>query len=271
MSRHYPEEGYYAYQTLEESAGGFKGDLKRRALERSSRIGKLLRRAALVHGNEVWELAAAFPAGSKVLDIGCGSGDYLAIFQKFGLACFGLERSPKAIALARQRGFQVAQKWEDFSEEKFDLILLRHTLEHLPDPKETLARCRHLIQSNGRLAVTVPSFSSLSFRLFGAAYWQIDAPRHLFCYPIKALKNLVTASGWVVEKSWTTSLPSGLAYSIEHRLARRFPKRKPFYPGRGPEKRWHKGLRLLLALPLFLFDRLGLGENISLILKADDR
>ncbi len=214
-------------------------------------------------------MAAAFPAGSKVLDIGCGSGDYLAIFQKFGFACFGLERSLKALALARRRGFQVAQDWEDFSRESFDFILLRHTLEHLSDPKETLTRCRRLIQAGGRLAVTVPSFSSLSFRLFGSSYWQIDAPRHLFCYPVKTLKNLVTQSGWAVEKSWTVSLPTGFVFSLEHRLAARGSDRTPFFPGQAPEKRWHRWLKLVLPLPLLVVDGVGLGENISLVLKPD--
>jgi SAM-dependent methyltransferase len=271
LAQHYPEEEYYAYQEERENqSSGLKGYLKNLALSRSSWAGKFLRRMARLRGNEIWEVAATLPSGSKVLDIGCGNGAYLAIFKKFGFECYGGEPSPKAAAIARRRGFQVVEEaWETFFKEEFDVILLRHTLEHLPYPKETLQNCRRLIKRTGRMVITVPSFSSLSFFLFGPAYWGIDAPRHLFGFTVSGLKRLVAISGWKIEKSWTVSWPAALAFSFEHALSARFPARKKFYPGLQPPKIWHKILGAVLFLPIFVLDRFKKGDNLTLVLKPD--
>lgn len=269
LNRHYPEEEYYAYRaegTL--SKAGLKNYFKNLALERRSWAGKFLRRLARLRGNEVWEIAASFPSGSAVLDIGCGNGDYLAIFQKFGIKCYGVEPSPKAAEIARQRGFRITEDAEkNFGGERFDVILLRHTLEHLPNPAKTLQSCLGLIKKTGRLVITVPSFSSISFFLFGSNYWGIDAPRHLYCFTVAGLRRLVEKSGWSMEKSWTVSTPVALAFSLEHWLSSHFPNRERFYPGQRLPKRWHKVLGVALALPLFALDRFKRGDNLTLVLR----
>ncbi len=269
LNRHYPEETYYAYQATENKAEGLKGYLKKQALDRFSLTGRLLRRLARLRGNEVWELAASFPAGSAVLDIGCGSGEYLAIFQKFGFACCGIERSQKAATIASQRGFKVARDWQSFPGEKFDIILLRHTLEHLPDPRGTLITCFDFLRENGRLVISVPSFSCLSFFLFGSNYWQIDAPRHFFGFSRPGLRALTEKIGWKVEKEWTVTLPAAFAFSIEHWLSSRFSGRKRFYAGSMPPKLWHKLLGLFLVLPFWAVDAVNGGESLVLVLRPN--
>jgi len=273
LARHYPEEEYYAYQEERENqSSGLGGYLKNLALSRSSWAGKLLRRLARLRGSEVWEVAAWFPSGSTVLDIGCGNGAYLAIFKKFGFDCYGIETSPKAAAIARQRGFLVEEKdGEAFFKKKFDVILLRHTFEHLANPKEVLKSCRRLIKETGRLVITVPSFGSVSFFLFRSAYWQVDAPRHLFCFTPAGLCKLIKVNGWEVENRWTVTWPTSLAFSLEHRLATWFPNRYRFYPGQKQAKFWHKILGALLFLPLLAADFFRKGDNLTLVLKPEEK
>lgn len=82
--------------------------------------------------------------GERVLDIGCGTGDHLLIFNKLGLDINGIDASPHMIEKARQRlGHRCTLKTgvaEDlpFDDNEFDLAVFINTLEFLDDPLQAL-------------------------------------------------------------------------------------------------------------------------------------
>jgi ubiquinone/menaquinone biosynthesis C-methylase UbiE len=83
-------------------------------------------------------------AGQKILDIGCGTGNHLIIFNKFGLDVSGIDASPYMIRKAKERlGHRCTLKTgmaEDlpFSDNEFDLAVFINTLEFLEDPFQAL-------------------------------------------------------------------------------------------------------------------------------------
>jgi SAM-dependent methyltransferase len=69
-------------------------------------------------------------------------------------------------------------------------------LEHLPNPRETLTEIRRILRPGGKLAVSVPNFSSIQARWAKAAWFHLDLPRHLFHFPLPALRQLLEDCGF---------------------------------------------------------------------------
>ncbi|TCZ66172.1 class I SAM-dependent methyltransferase [Roseicella aquatilis] len=108
-------------------------------------------------------LAPALPRGARVLDFGCGSGEFLAALAAAGHAPLGLEPGADYAAAARRRyGVPVlaASLGEaEFPARSFDAITAHHVIEHLRDPVAALARLAGWLRADGVLYVSVPDLS----------------------------------------------------------------------------------------------------------------
>lgn len=81
------------------------------------------------------------PAGMRVLDIGCGFGEFLSSFRALGADVVGTEIVPSLVELNRKRGFDVRLgeiEDLDFGDRRFDLVLLRAVFYRLRTPGATL-------------------------------------------------------------------------------------------------------------------------------------
>ena len=149
----------------------------------------------------------------KMLDVGCGSGEFMARMHGHGWEVVGVEPDPKAVAyLKRKYGFDARPSLEDCEDlaGSFDLIVLNHVIEHVPDPVEILAGCRKLMKPSARVIVVTPNAQSLGHRVFGR-YWRgLEVPRHLNIFTAASLRQAIQAAGLEIQ-----SLTS------ETRLARR--------------------------------------------------
>ena len=79
--------------------------------------------------------------------------------------------------------------------EKFDVISLWHSLEHLPKPWIVLERAAELLAPGGILLIAVPNIESYDFSVLKAGWLHLDAPRHLFFYTARSLEKLCSAIG----------------------------------------------------------------------------
>jgi SAM-dependent methyltransferase len=153
--------------------------------------------------------AGGAPASARVLDIGCGSGQFLARLRRMGHECHGTELSPETGAraaripgLALQYG---ALTPETFPAGSFDLISIWHVLEHLPDPDSVLRLCRAWLRPGGTLLLAVPNIDSWQARLFGGAWFHLDPPRHLYHFNRRSLTGALAGSGFRIERMSTLS------------------------------------------------------------------
>jgi 2-polyprenyl-3-methyl-5-hydroxy-6-metoxy-1,4-benzoquinol methylase len=90
----------------------------------------------------------------RLLDIGCGAGDYLRDMQELGWEVTGIDVSPKAVAKACERGFNAhtgSISSLEADEGCFELVTKWHVLEHLYDPVDALRHARRLLAPGGRL------------------------------------------------------------------------------------------------------------------------
>jgi SAM-dependent methyltransferase len=181
MSQYYPTS-YEAYQDKKEN---WLFRLGRRRLW--ARRFRAVRRHFLV-------------SNGSVLDIGCATGEFLAVLQKQGWHVAGVEPDPGAAIRARRRlntdSIQsVFLKEAQFPDASFDLITLWDVLEHLPDPLVALRRLSKWLRSGGILAIGIPHLGSWDARLFGSAWIGWDAPRHLYLFPEDTLKGILAEAG----------------------------------------------------------------------------
>lgn len=141
-----------------------------------------------------------------------------------GWAVWGIEASPEAAARARAAGFDVecasveTARGFDF---QFDLIVASHTLEHLHQPLFALQRLNDWAKPNAWLSVAVPDASSLLFRVFGAAWYDLDLPRHLFHFTPDTLRELLTRAGWQPRRMRAQATVNGLAGTLGNWLVDR--------------------------------------------------
>jgi len=118
------------------------------------------------------------PPGARVLDVGCGAGDFLAAVDLRGGQGVGIEYSGAAAAAARGRGLRVSEEpLEDFSREhrrEFDAVCLFHVLEHLESVRPFLRQLLNCLRPGGALFVSLPNRD----RSFSKPLEPLDCPPH---------------------------------------------------------------------------------------------
>jgi SAM-dependent methyltransferase len=168
-------------------------------IERWTRYSARKRAVALIKSHGV--------AGKKlrVLDIGCGRGVLLNAFEALGHDVVGVERkgSPFEGLPNIQCGDLADLNLESTS---FDIVVLWHVLEHVSNPKIVINEVAKLISRTGSLFISVPNFGSRQAKVFKAAWFHLDLPRHLFHFTEFSLGNLLTASGLSIAAKNTFSL-----------------------------------------------------------------
>jgi SAM-dependent methyltransferase len=178
----------------------------------------------LVGARHVRFLTAGLPRGARVLDVGCGRGVLLAALADRGFEVHGVEHSESAARGADPRArIRVAPRLADarYAADSFDQVIIWHVLEHLPDPRGTLVEVLRILRPGGRLVVAVPNFESAQARWAGPAWFHLDLPRHLYQFPLSALRRLVRSIGFQVESEHHFSLrqnPFGWIQSALNRV-----------------------------------------------------
>lgn len=160
-----------------------------------------------IFGNQ-WKFhdARLYPPrnGARLLDIGCGGGDYLALANSIGWAAEGIDTDPNAVenALAKGCKARCGSVEEELSRSAglYDAITLSHVIEHLHNPVDTLKACRHLLRPGGRIWLATPRLDSAGHRRFGADWLHLDPPRHLVLFTEENLTSSLMAAGFLHPK-----------------------------------------------------------------------
>ncbi|WP_298901129.1 class I SAM-dependent methyltransferase [uncultured Psychroserpens sp.] len=139
-----------------------------------------------------------------LLDIGCGTGDFLKIAKENQWEVTGIEPNEDARTIANKktedRVFDLDQLLK-LKPHSFDVITLWHVLEHLPKLEDHIAIFESLLKPNGRLVIAVPNFKSYD-ALYYKNYWAaFDVPRHLWHFSKTAISKLVMLKNMKVIKT----------------------------------------------------------------------
>jgi 2-polyprenyl-3-methyl-5-hydroxy-6-metoxy-1,4-benzoquinol methylase len=169
----------------------------------------------------------------KILDIGCGSGEFLAGIDSDRFEKYGLEINLEGVDKCREKNIEVINrdiKNSGFNTGSFDVITMWHVLEHLDKPVDLLLEVRRILKSNGVLVISTPNTDSLGFRYGRDNWFHLDSPRHLILYNFKSLEYLLRRTGFkIIEKRNTFyDFPLDLFWSLRKSRARYFIY--PLYP-----------------------------------------
>ena len=139
--------------------GGQRANMEHESMERT-----LACQAEVVWPRERTLLAKHAP-GACLLDVGCGTGEILRRVRAelaprlaIGVDLFGGHLRRAEPPVARADGFRLP-----FPDEAFDLVLVRHLLQALPDPVPFLRECRRVLGRGGRLHVLAEDYATILF------------------------------------------------------------------------------------------------------------
>jgi SAM-dependent methyltransferase len=117
------------------------------------------------------EFAPRVPAGGRILDVGCGNGEFMAAAREAGYRVTGTDISVPAVELCRSRGLDAVAG--DFLtlpfEGGFDAVTMWDVIEHLTDPAAFVARARSLLRPGGYLVVKTPGVTDRMFAMVRVA------------------------------------------------------------------------------------------------------
>lgn len=134
---------------------------------------------------------------NKVLDIGCGTGDFLNVCKKSGMEIHGIEPDSKARNLAKEI-LKVEILHPDQSEkipdESFDLITMWHVLEHVPDLKKQISELSRIIKKGGKVVIALPVYESYDAEVYKEKWAAWDVPRHLYHFNKAVINKMMLAN-----------------------------------------------------------------------------
>lgn len=212
------------------------------------------------------------PRGNRLLDVGCGKGDLLAVLMHRGWNGEGLEVDAEAAASARiQLGLKVHEgelESQRFPDHTFDAITMNHVIEHVHDPISLIRECLRVLKPGGRMVLATPNVRSLAHGRFGRNCSLLDPPRHLHLFTKINLKECTARAGFRSVESWCApgyAEGGALRVSIEREEA--FTGKK-----RGDFSKWLEASRLKVrAYYLFFVNREEeVGEEIFLMAVKDN-
>lgn len=134
-------------------------------------------------------------SGNKknILDIGCGTGEFLNACKENGWQITGIEPSEVARKNAEEK-YNIKplsqEKLFEINEKKFDAITLWHVLEHVYQLDKTIEQIAKILSDKGTLIIAVPNCNSFDAKKYGVYWAAWDLPRHIFHFRQKDIEAL---------------------------------------------------------------------------------
>jgi SAM-dependent methyltransferase len=160
--------------------------------------------------------------GRRLLDVGCGSGEFLALARQHGWSPEGIEVSPGGAALARRRGLAVHADTAGLPEAHFDAVTLWNVVDFFPRPLEQMREIRRLLAPGGLVFVRTPNavFQLAAWRLSRLVVWppplaRLVADAHFFqplVWAPSTLRALLLRAGFTDVRVDNSPLSDGDPY-----------------------------------------------------------
>jgi 2-polyprenyl-3-methyl-5-hydroxy-6-metoxy-1,4-benzoquinol methylase len=148
-------------------------------------------------GAVVKRIRHIIPAGT-LIEIGAAYGFFLLEARAY-YQVHGVEIAAEAAEFAQARGLDVraGRLSREILEEigPVDVAVMLDVIEHLEDPKETLALCSEFLRPGGIVVLTTPDFASALARMTGKAWRNMTPPQHLWYFTPESMARMATAVG----------------------------------------------------------------------------
>jgi 2-polyprenyl-3-methyl-5-hydroxy-6-metoxy-1,4-benzoquinol methylase len=154
------------------------------------------------------QVVLRYKSSGKLLDIGCGNGEFLLHMRSRGeWELVGIEHNKRiAESLKSEQQLDIfMDPLEDisFQSSSFEVITMWDVLEHLPDPRSSLQECRRILKPGGVLVLRLPNYESIDAQLFGKCWAGLDSPRHFFVFGKTNIGLLLDETGFSIQEIHT--------------------------------------------------------------------
>lgn len=159
-----------------------------------------------------------FAKPGTMLDIGCGTGQFLLEMKAKGWEVKGVEVSDAAAEAGRRAGLDIfggTLLEAKLPSQYFDYVRSNHSFEHIENPREVLREIRRIIKPDGKLLIGVPNVDSWAARAFGPYWFNLGPPVHPYGYSPKTLKLMLEREGFAVERTVYNSKTTGITGSLQ--------------------------------------------------------
>ncbi len=149
-----------------------------------------------------FNLINKYISGNKILDVGCGTGEFLNYFKKHNWSTFGIEPNENARKFAIEKyNLKVKDEnsFSDFKNDSFDVITMWHSLEHIYFLKETIFEIKRLLKNNGTLFIALPNCNCFDAKIYKEYWAGYDVPRHLYHFTPTSVKLLFKKYNFIIE------------------------------------------------------------------------
>jgi len=161
----------------------------------------------------------AFIKGGVLLDVGCGNGRYLSTMQSLGWSVRGVELSENGLKVCRAAGLDVHHgdlPSAKFDDESFDVITVRHVIEHIRDIHVFVAELFRILKPHGKLLIETPNSEALGRKYLGPNWFANEVPRHLVLFSLNNLTALASEHGLKRASYWYHTSPKIILNSIDY-------------------------------------------------------
>lgn len=157
------------------------------------------REVALSGCNEIVSYLKEHTPG-KILDFGCGLGWILSTLNS-DWDKFGIEVSKFAADHASNFGSIYRGNYMNYSEKEFDVVVMNHVIEHLPNPEEAIAKVHSILKPKGLLIIGTPNFDSGAARKYGNRFRLLNDPTHISLFSEDSLRRFIRDHGFKIIKA----------------------------------------------------------------------
>jgi SAM-dependent methyltransferase len=135
---------------------------------------------------------------SGILELGAGAGGKLLELRRCGFRnLLGVDPFISG-DLEYDGGVKIVKGDLTAVRGEFDFIMLHHSFEHMPDPREMFRQLRPRLRPGGAVLIRIPVGGCFAWKRYGADWVQLDAPRHFFLHTENSLRLVAEAAGLVV-------------------------------------------------------------------------
>jgi 2-polyprenyl-3-methyl-5-hydroxy-6-metoxy-1,4-benzoquinol methylase len=149
--------------------------------------------------NARWRLGLIrkFLPEGRLLEVGCGRGDFLDIARE-SFQVYGVEPNPELAQAAERLAPIHCGVVESFPDGDFDVVATFHVIEHVDSPRRFMTALATRTKPGGFVVVETPNIRSLPFRLLRSS-WRQFIPEHYYFFDPSTIQQLMEKSGFKTE------------------------------------------------------------------------
>ena len=148
-------------------------------------------------------LRKTYPKRGRLLEIGCSMGFLLAKFREDGWDVEGIEPNRGYCEFMREyhgiRASPTILEDDDRPANTFDVVVMIHVIEHVPNPLGTLEEIYRVLKPGGTLVLETPRYDSLMFKLLRHRERSVSCDGHIYFFTTDSLSAMCRKAGFRVE------------------------------------------------------------------------